>query len=326
MIRNIIVKQVSKPIRLDKYLKEEIKDVSREKIIHCIKQGKVKIEGKNKVKPSFILKGGEKIYVDISEFDEKKVVALKPQSLFPEPKVLYEDEDLIAIDKPAGIIVHPSSDNPWCPSIAGWLVKKFPFLLDVGDPSIGSGQENLRPGIVHRLDKETSGVLIAAKNNFSFNYLKNLFKERKIRKKYIALVRGEIKTQEGRINLPLGRSKKSPTKKKVIIKNRRAEKSKAALTKYRVLKRFQGYTLLEVIPETGRTHQIRVHLSSIGFPVIGDKFYGKSKQSMDLNLSRHFLHAQEISFVSPKGKFLKIESSLPLELKEIIKKLEPKID
>ncbi|MDD5638566.1 MAG: RluA family pseudouridine synthase [Candidatus Pacebacteria bacterium] len=321
-MKEISVGEILKPLRLDKYLTMEIKNISRKKIDFLIKEGKIKIEGKTKIKPSFVLKGGEKIYVDISGLEEKEPIVLKPQSLSPEPKILYEDEDLIVIDKPAGIIVHPSLNNLKLPSIASWLIKKYPFLSEVGE-------DRLRPGIVHRLDKETSGVLVVAKNNFSFNYLKNLFKERKIRKKYIALVRGEIKTPEGEINLPLGRSKKSPMKRKVIIKNQQVQRGKAALTKYRVLKRFQGYTLLEVIPETGRTHQIRVHLASIGFPVVGDRFYGKSKsseQDKDLNLSRHFLHAQEIAFLSPKGNFLKIESPLPLELKGILQKLRPKID
>jgi len=146
---------------------------------------------------------------------------------------------------------------------------------------------------------------------------------RKIKKKYIALVRGEIKKQQGIIDLPLIRSKKSPIKRKVVIKK---DEGKSALTNYKVLKRYQGYTLLEICPETGRTHQIRVHLASIGFPVVGDKIYGKLKKSEGLNLSRHFLHAQEIFFVSFNGKPLKIQSPLPGGLKKILKQLEPKID
>ena len=185
------------------------------------------------------------------------------------------------------------------------------------------GEDKLRPGIVHRLDKETSGVLILAKNNLVSNYLKNLFKERKIKKKYIALVKGEIRKQEGVIDFPLIRSKKSPIKRKIVIKK---NKGKSALTKYKVLKRYQGYTLLEIFPETGRTHQIRVHLASIGFPVVGDKIYGKLKKPEMLNLSHHFLHAQEISFVSFDGKALKIESSLPEDLKQTLQQLKSKID
>ena len=318
MIKIIIVEELSKPIRLDKYLTKEIKDISREKIIHCIRDGKIRIEGKNKIKPSYILKGGEKILLEISDFlnSIKEPFLIKPQSVSPEPEILYEDENLLVINKPSGIIVHPTVNNITKPSIASWFLQKYPFVLDVGE-------DKLRPGIVHRLDKETSGVLILAKNNLVFDYLKNLFKARKIKKKYIALVRGEIKRQQGTIDLPLIRSKKSPIKRKVVIKK---DKGKSALTNYKVLKRYQGYTLLEICPETGRTHQIRVHLASIGFPVTGDKIYGKLKKPDGLNLSRHFLHAQEISFVSFNGKPFKIQSPLPKDLKKTLQQLEPKID
>jgi 23S rRNA pseudouridine1911/1915/1917 synthase len=318
MIKTIIVEELSRPVRLDKYLKKEINDISREKIIHCIKEGKIKIEGKDKTKPSYILKGGEKILLNISDFlnSIKAPLSIEPQPLSPEPEILYEDKNLLIINKPAGIIVHPTVNNINNPSIAGWLLEKYPFVSNVGE-------DKLRPGIVHRLDKETSGVLILAKNNRVFDYFKNLFKKKKIKKKYIALVRGEIKKQQGIIDFPLIRSKKSPIKRKIVVKK---NKGKIALTRYKVLKLYQGYTLLEIFLETGRTHQIRVHLASIGFPVVGDKMYGKLKKTGKLHLSRHFLHAQEISFVSFDGELLKIESSLPKDLKQILKQLKPKID
>lgn len=318
MVKIIIVKELSKPVRLDNYLKKEIKDISREKIIHCIKDGKIRIEGKNKVKPSYNLKGGEKILLEISDFlhSIKGLSLIKPQSISPEPEILYEDKDLLVINKSSGIIVHPTINNIAKPSIAGWFLQRYPFVSDVGE-------DKLRPGIVHRLDKETSGVLILAKNNLVFDYLKNLFKKRKIKKKYITLVRGEIKKQQGIINLPLMRSKTSPIKRKVVIKK---DKGKSALTNYKVLKRYQGYTLLEIFPETGRTHQIRVHLASMGFPVVGDKIYGKLKKTEELNVSRHFLHAQEISFFAPSGEFLQIEAPLPEDLKKALQQLKPKID
>lgn len=318
MKKTIIVEQLSKPIRLDKYLKKEIKDISREKIIYCIRKGKIEIEGKDKIKPSLILKGEEKILLEISDFlnSAKKSFLIKPQSISPEPEILYEDGNLLIINKLSGIIVHPTINNITKPSIASWFLQQYPFVFDVGE-------DQLRPGIVHRLDKETSGVLILAKNNSTFDYLKSLFKERQVKKKYIALVKGEIKKQQGIIDLPLIRSKKSPIKRKVVIKR---DKGKTALTEYKVLKRYQGYTLLEIFPKTGRTHQIRVHLASIGFPVVGDKIYGKLKKPEKLNLSHHFLHAQEISFISPFGKLLKIQASLPEDLNKILRQLESKID
>ncbi len=318
MPKIIRVEELFKPIRLDKYLKKEIKDISREKIISCIKKGKIKIEGKTKIKPSFILKGEEKILLEIPDSLDltKGLFSIRPQSIFPEPKILYEDKDLLIINKPAGIIVHPTVNNINDPSIASWLLQRYSFVSNVGE-------DRLRPGIVHRLDKETSGTLILAKNNLIFNYFKNLFKTRKIKKKYISLVKGEIKRQQGIIDLPLIRSKKSPMKRKVVVKK---DKGKIALTKYKVLKPYKGYTLLEIFPQTGRTHQIRVHLASIGFPVVGDKMYGKSKKLNKLNLSRHFLHAQTISFVLPSGELIKAEAPLPEDLKNILQQLKPKID
>lgn len=318
MTKIIRVEKLSNPIRLDKYLKKKIKNISREKIIYCIKKEKIKIESKTKVKPSFILKGEEKILLEIFDFLNltKKSFLIKPQSIFPEPKILYEDEDLLVINKPAGIIVHPTPNNIDNPSIASWFLQKYSFVSNVGE-------DQLRPGIVHRLDKETSGVLILAKNNLIFNYFKNLFKSRKIKKKYIALVKGEIRKQQGVIDLPLTRSKKSPIKRKVTIKK---DKGKIALTKYKVLKLYNGYTLLEIFPQTGRTHQIRVHLASIGFPVVGDKIYGKAKKLNKLNLPRHFLHAQTISFVLPSGGLIKVEAPLPEDLKKILQQLKSKID
>jgi len=318
MPRTIRVEKLTNPIRLDKYLKEKIKDISREKIIYCIKKEKIKIEGKTKVKPSLILKGEEKILLKISDFlnSTKESLLIKPQSIFPEPKTLYEDEDLLVINKPAGIIVHPTFNNVDNPSIASWFLQKYSFVSNVGE-------DQLRPGIVHRLDKETSGVLILAKNNLTFNYLKNLFKARKVKKEYITLVNGEIRKREGIINLPLTRSKESPIKRKITVKK---DEGRIALTKYKVLRLYNGYTLLEVFPQTGRTHQIRVHLASIGFPVVGDKIYGKAKKLNKLNLPRHFLHAQTIFFVLPSGKSIKIQAPLPEDLKKILQQLKSKID
>ncbi len=314
-MKKIIVEQIPKPVRLDKYLKEVIKDISREKIVFLIKQGKIKIKNKEKIKPSLLLKGEEEIYLDDSVIQKsKEIPVLKPLPLSLEPKILYENNDLLVIDKPAGILTHASLDNLNSPSIASWLIDKYPFISQVGE-------DKLRPGIVHRLDKDTSGVLIIVKNNNSFFYLKNLFKQRKVKKRYIALVKGELKQSKGEIDFPLTRSKKSTVKQKVVVKKTEETKAKTALTKYQVLERFKGFTLLEIIPETGRTHQIRVHLASIGFPVVGDKLYGKFKKSDNLNLSYHFLHAQEVSFISPTGEKLVIKTSLPQELKEFLNQL-----
>jgi len=306
----IDVKKLDKNLRLDKYLKSILANLSRQEIIRLIRNGKILIKGRN-LKPSTILKGGEKIEIGL---EKEKKASLSP-ALSVAPQILYEDKNLLVINKPAGIIVHPHALNISEPSIAGWLIKKYSQIKKVGE-------DPLRPGIVHRLDKDTSGVLVIAKNQPTFYFLKQQFQEYKIEKKYLALVRGEIKKQQGIIDLPLVRSKKSPMKRKVVIRKNEDKKVKTALTKYKVLKQYQGYTLLEVFPQTGRTHQIRVHLAAIGFPVVGDKLYGYKKKDRNLiNISRQFLHAQEISFFSPTGEYLEIEAPLPDNLKQFLQKL-----
>lgn len=233
--------------------------------------------------------------------------------------IVYEDENLLVLNKPYGLITHPKNISDTQDSVTGWLMEKYPYMKNIGEPFIASGKEIFRAGVVHRLDKDTSGLLIAAKNNKAFFYLKNLFQERKIKKHYLALVNGRPKEPKGVISAPLGRIGLKRTTK--IIGNKLIDK-KEALTEYKTIKNFTEHTLLEVSPHTGRTHQIRVHLNSIGAPVSGDNIYGFRKVKSPASLKRLFLHAYKLEFVSPDYKKLILECDLPEDLQNTLNTLE----
>src|SRR3990167_7499884 len=222
-----------------------------------------------------------------------------------EPEIVYEDERLLVLNKPAGLITHPKNINDTQESITSWLVKKSPEIKNIGEPFVASGHEVPRAGVVHRLDKDTSGLILVAKDNEAFFYLKKLFQDRKIKKHYLALVNGRPKDSKGTILAPLGRIGLKRTTK--IIGDKLIDK-KEAQTEYQTVKNYpstgsrQTYTLLEVLPKTGRTHQIRVHLNSIGHPVAGDLIYGFKKSSPPPGLKRLFLHAYKLELVDPDNK------------------------
>lgn len=231
-------------------------------------------------------------------------------------RVVHEDRDFLVLDKPAGIAVHGGA-GVRSETVVDWLVRKYPEVKKVGDPSTSSGQAIERPGIVHRLDKDTSGVLLVARNQKSFEALKHLFKERKVEKTYLALVAGAPKKKSGVIDAPIGRSVRQPTKRAI---GQRAAGLRAARTAYRVLEAFGGYALLAVKPKTGRMHQIRVHLASLGHPVAGDRIYGGGKVVLK-GLGRQFLHAASLSFSYPEGRRWHFEASLPDDLAKVLHEL-----
>ena len=309
----IVVEELKSPLRVDKYLSKIFSELSRSEIIKYIKEGKITVNEKQ-IKPSYLLKGKEKIHLDFKIlFVTKKTII--PLNLTPEPQILYENQDFVVINKPAGVNTHPTFKNIKEPSIASWFIFKYPQVKEVGE-------DLLRPGIVHRLDKETSGVLILAKNQNTFLYFKNLFLTKKIQKQYLVLVRGVIKKDQGQITFSLTRSRYSRKRKIVISQEENVKKTKTALTIYQVKKRYQDFTLLTVSPQTGRTHQIRIHLASIGFPVAGDKLYGNPKISHSV-FPRQMLHAQAISFLTPQGEFLEIEAPLPQDFVSVLQQLTP---
>jgi 23S rRNA pseudouridine1911/1915/1917 synthase len=259
-----------------------------------------------------------------------------------EPEIIYEDDDFLALNKPAGMLVHATSRDGVEKTLVDWLLGKYPEIKNVGDsleihPAFGEARFIKRPGIVHRLDKDTSGVMIAAKNQKAFEYFKNLFSPygrspegrqgSQIKKTYLALAIGEVRPPAGggigTINKPI-RLKNGSVKRTVW----EGKDEKEAITEYKVIdylkiktqKGGQIFSLLEVSPKTGRTHQIRVHLASIGHPIIGDRLYGGKKS---YSAGRQFLHAQSIEFTDMSGKRMKIEAGLPEDLRGFLQNLVP---
>lgn len=229
------------------------------------------------------------------------------------PQVVYEDNNLLVANKPSGLITHPKNTEDKQDSLTGWLVEKYPEIRTVGE-------DPLRPGLVHRLDKDTSGLLVIAKNQESFFYLKSLFQDKKIKKYYIALVHGKPKESKGIIDAPMGRIGMKRTTQ--LHGKKKLKDEKTAITEYSTLKNFKDFTLLEVSPHTGRTHQIRVHLKSIGTPVAGDPLYGHGGKKSHKEPDRLFLHAYKLQFISPDGKSLAFEADLPDDLQKFINELE----
>ena len=289
--------------RIDAYLSERMDDLSRVAIQRLVSNGKILVNGK-KVKTSYKVQTGDKIQIE----EEKPVeISLKAENIPLD--VIYEDADIIVINKLKGMVVHPANGNP-----DGTLVNAVMAICK--DSLSGIGGE-IRPGIVHRLDKDTSGIIVVAKNDKAHINLSEQIKNREVKKTYIALVRGIVKENNATINMPIGRSK-TDRKKMDVDKN-----GKNAITHFEVLKRYKDCTLLKVNIETGRTHQIRVHLSHIGYPVIGDEVYSNGKN--EWNEKGQCLHAKSLEFIHPTtGKNMYLEAELPEYFQKILKELEPR--
>ena len=258
-MKEIKVSTDSAGLRLDVFLRKHYPDLSRSWIQKLIKKGRVQINGRT-AGASKKLTTSQVIQFDLELPPE---ISLEPDgSLGDKIKIVFENEDFLVIDKTAGISVHPSASEHKR-TIVNWLLYHHPPIKSVGD-------DKIRPGLVHRLDKETSGLMVVAKNQKMFACLKNQFKKHQVVKKYLALVNGGPATNSGRITSNIVRSRSDPTKNTI---SKIKTVGRTALTFWKVLKRYAGYTLLEVTPKTGRTHQIRVHLKSIGLPISGDKKY-----------------------------------------------------
>lgn len=285
--------------RLDILLAKRPEIASRSFGERLIKNGLVSVDNK-KVDKSFRVSGGQSVTYQIPEPEEAEV---EPQDI--PIKIIYEDNDLAVVDKPAGLVVHPSYGH-WDNTLVNALLYHLKNLSTIGGVR--------RPGIVHRLDKDTSGLMLVAKNDNSHQVLSEAIKKREVVRDYLALVSGNFKEKRFSIEAPIGRSPKDRKKMAVV------EGGRYAKTDAEVLKQYEKFTLLKLSLVTGRTHQIRVHLSYIGHPVVGDRVYGKADNS--LGLKRPFLHAYKLSFTHPiTGKSMNFEIALPKELRKVLKEL-----
>lgn len=296
---------VDENCRLDKYVAEQRRDLSRAIIQKMITDEEILVNGK-KTKNSYKVNSGDTI--TIKKVEPKENTYLKPQKM--DLDVIYEDDDIIIVNKQKGLVVHPGNGNP-----DGTLANA---ILERCKDSLSGIGGTIRPGIVHRIDKDTSGLVIIAKNDNAHLKISKQIQERKVSKTYIALVRGVIKENEATINMPIGRSTKD-RKKMAVTKN-----GKEAITHFKVLKRYEGYTLLEVKIETGRTHQIRVHLAQIGYPIVGDEVYSNGKNPF--GVKGQMLHAAKLEFVHPttNGQ-VAYEAPLPEYFLDVLKTLELKL-
>jgi 23S rRNA pseudouridine1911/1915/1917 synthase len=305
MHKELTVSNSSRGERLDKFLHQVLDSISRSKIHLFIEEGRILIDEKP-IKPSYHLKGGEKISISIEE--EKK--ELKPFEF--KVKIIYEDSDIIVVDKPQGLTTHPpqASYNETLVNALLYMGKDLFTAEELRPGVVHLNDVQLRPGVVHRLDKETSGAMVLAKNETSYKSLVDQFKNRKVQKEYQAICWGVIKKDHLNVDLPVARDAKNRLKMKVSFL-----KSRQALTKIDVLERFKSASLLSLKLITGRMHQIRVHLKFLGFPLVGDKKYGKKDKYDNL-----FLHAHKLGFNHPRtNKFMEFTSPLPKRFNDFIK-------
>ena len=298
---NLIVTAEDKDIRIDKYISSKLENISRANIQRMIENGDILVNSKV-VRTSYKVQKNDNIEITM---EEPKEAHLTPENIPLD--IVYEDNDILVVNKQKGLVVHPGNGNP-----NGTLVNAV--MAHCKDSLSGIGGE-IRPGIVHRIDKDTSGLLIIAKNDKAHINLSEQIKNHEVKKTYLALVRGRIKEQEATIDMPIARDEKNRIKM-AVDKN-----GKSAITHFKVLKKYENYTFLEVNIETGRTHQIRVHLSKIGFPLVGDSVYSNGKNPF--GVQGQMLHSYRLEFKHPvTGEILKLEAKLPKYFQDVLDKLD----
>ncbi len=314
--REFLATPADSGVRLDRFIAAACPELSRTRVQELIEAGLVRMDGKAASKGSVHLRGAEKITIEIVE---RPAIVAEAEAIPLD--VLYEDEDVIAINKAAGMTVHAGAGT-----VSGTLVNA---LLGRGQ-ALAQGGDPLRPGIVHRLDKETSGVILVAKNDAAHAKLGEAFRQRAIKKTYIALVQGRMKEKSGRIELAIGRDPIHRTRMAVERKTWHGAamaNPRAARTDWRALATIGDTTLLEVQLHTGRTHQIRVHFSALKHPVVGDILYGAARElrvaKLELPpLGRNFLHAAKLGFAQPRtGAWIEVRAALPAELRAFLERL-----
>ena len=303
-----IVPGGARPQRLDHFLAAQLPEVSRSRLQELVRGGQARVAGDAVRRPGLRLRGGERIELTLVE---RPPLAAAPEAI--PLRVLYEDDDLVAVDKPAGMTVHPGA-GARSGTLVNALLHRYGRLSSAGGP--------LRPGIVHRLDKPTSGVLLVAKNDEAHARLAEQLRRRQLEKRYLALVHGRLPRAHDTIRLPVARDLVRRTRMTT-----RRRQGRAALTEYRVLGSAGGFTLAEALLHTGRTHQIRVHFAALGHPVVGDTLYGAPRELRWGNvtrptLNRIFLHAARLRFQHPRtGKVVEVRAELPAELEELLRAL-----
>jgi 23S rRNA pseudouridine1911/1915/1917 synthase len=283
-------------IRLDKYLTQVLPQFSRAYLQRLIAQGYILVNGQ-RAKASQTLDEADRIMVELPSLPTRPLAEPIPLA------IIYEDKDILVIDKPAGLTVHPAPGHSGHTLVNAILAHY---------PSLAMSSELIRPGIVHRLDKDTSGLIVIAKNDPAREYIAAQFKSRAVTKVYLVLVKGRLSPEEGIIEAPIGRDPHSRRRMAII------EAGKEASTRYKVRKYLHDYTLVEVTPLTGRTHQIRIHLSAIGYPVVGDPIYGVKSAHLD----RQFIHAYRLGFRLPSTEqYQEFSAPLPIDLKQALEYL-----
>jgi len=289
--------------RLDRWLAEALPELSRARVQALIAAGHVRVDGRAR-KPAHRLASGETVEVTIPP--------LPPEAVRPEPialTVVYEDEHLLVVDKPAGMVVHPGAGHAEG-TLAAAILARAPEAAGVGGPR--------RPGIVHRLDKGTSGLLVVARTPAAYASLTRQLAARTVSRRYLAVVHGRLARDEGVVEAPVGRDPRHRTRMAVLPPGQ----GKPALTRWRVLERFPAFSYLEVRPETGRTHQIRVHLASLGHPIVGDDVYGARRPRPPVPLEGLALHAATLAFVHPvSGARMEFHASLPPRIERLLSHL-----
>lgn len=311
--KSLPITSQNKGQRLDKFLADLDVGLSRAAWQKRIKSGRILVNGKVQA-TDYSLKEGDSLKI----LPEEKEIA-KAEIKIPDIKIIYEDDDVIVIDKPIGVVAQ-RADSSSAPAVTDFLEKHFPPIA-----KIGADEE--RSGIIHRLDKDTSGIMIAAKNQKAFELLKDKFKEREVRKIYTTLVYGRVQPPEGKIELAIGRNPKAPCRQTIVKDPEKSTiKCRSALTLYRTLKSSDAFSLLEVELKTGRMHQIRVHMKAIGHPVAGDpKYASRGLLARTPALRRQFLHASFLEITLPDGQKKAFSSPLPADLADFLKN-QPDLD
>ena len=288
-------------IRIDKLISDLEKDISRTSIKRMIEEGTILVNGKE-VKTSYKVSEGDNITINEEKTQEADLIPT-----YIPLDIIYEDEDILIINKEKGMVVHPGNGNPDRTLVNAVMAKCKGSLSGIGG--------KIRPGVVHRIDKDTSGLVIIAKNDKAHINISEQIKNREVKKVYVALVRGIISENEAVINMPIGRSTKD-RKKMAVSRN-----GKEAITEFEILKRYKDFTYIKLNIKTGRTHQIRVHMSEIGHPVVGDEVYSNGKNPF--NVKGQMLHAKELEFVHPvTNKKVKFEAPLPKYFKNVLEELD----